>query len=77
MLLQVKQQKVTSKKRRCDIHMYGEALTSDEVLERIEEKETQKKKRGRKKGRAARQETTDDEGTLCIPYSAAFTNVIQ
>ena len=35
-------------KQRCDIHLYREAVTSDEVLERIKQKET--KKRGRKKG---------------------------
>ena len=52
MLLQVKQQKDTSKKRRCESRIYGEALTSDGVLERIEEKEAQKKeKKGKKKGR--------------------------
>ena len=68
MLLQVKQQKDTSKKRRCESRIYGEALTSDEVLERIEEKEAQKKeKKGKKKGRKKgggvykKSDLTDDE----------------
>ena len=63
MLLQVKRQKDTSKKRRCEVRMYREALTSDEVFERIEEHEAQKKeKRREKKGRAAsRQRGTADE----------------
>lgn len=81
MLLQVKQQKDTSKKRRCELKIYGEALTSDEVLERIEEKEAQKKgkKKGRKKGRVGdkKSDLTDEEdpGNILI-YAYMLNSVL-
>lgn len=53
--------KGTHQKFRCEFKIYDEALTSDEVLERIEEEEAQnKEKMRRKKGRVVDKKSDDE-----------------
>ena len=49
MLLQVKRQKDTSKECRCEVRMYGEALTSDEVLKGLKSMKPRRKRREEKR----------------------------
>ena len=47
LLLQQNKTTQPSRKRRCEVRVYGEALTSDEVFERIATKEAEKNRKAR------------------------------
>ena len=71
-----------SKRRRCELRVYGEALTSDEVLQRIEENEAQKaeKRRGKRRRRKEEEEVSgesDHEGVIYMILCANYMSTHQ